>query len=116
MYAKCVYISTSVQTHGACVTRRSTTDGHTYEIKEVKKEIADLSYMMRMGQVSPFCCLFACLICSMAACHVCMYTCMYICVCVCVSVNALAVRSLAQHSLTKTREKVHPSTARRAPL
>ena len=28
---------------------RTTTDGHTYEIMEVKKEIADLSYMFRLG-------------------------------------------------------------------
>ena len=88
VYAKCVYISTFVQTHGAFVTRRSATDGHTYEIKEVKKEIADLSYLMRMGQVSPSCCLRAGLICSMAACHVCMCTSVYVYVCVCVCERA----------------------------
>ena len=49
---ECLNAQVHVRTYVAFVTCRSTTDGHTYQIQEVKKEIAELSYMMRMGQVS----------------------------------------------------------------
>jgi len=52
---ECMNAQVHVRTYVAFATCRSTTDGHTYQIQEVKKEIAELSYMMRMGQVSLSC-------------------------------------------------------------
>ena len=67
---ECMNAQVHVRTYVTFVTCRSTTDGHTYQIQEVKKEIAELSYMMRMGQVSlscgslewllPHACMYAC--------------------------------------------------------
>jgi len=72
---ECINAQVHVRTYVAFVTCRSKTDGHTYQIQEVKKEIAELSYMMRMGQVSLSCCSLEWLAASCM--HVCMHTCMH---------------------------------------